>query len=303
MKQKHGRMNRGIGEAVKRGFVSPFLRFSASPLLLLILLIASPALAVKTEKTWEVSLETSSGVTDPGITPGNVVTGVSDPAIPTGVPCILDGESGVTLIDLTRYDYDLLTFEIQTANVLASVTPAYTDNTATFSVYWREALTAEGVAKADLVPVLSGVSLNAGSTPWQVHVPLGRGKYGGLEFRSACTSWQNFTAKAQFSNAPAGVYIPVRVIQEGSFAMAANGVSKFEVGSIGAWPGGEYLEAQAGNTIYVTGNGSVPTATGNGEKVIGGVKLSLEGHEARSAQILSSAAQTVWYRILSRKRQ
>jgi hypothetical protein len=99
------------------------------------------------------------------------------------------------------------------------------------------------------------------------------------------------------------VDVPVYVISEGSFTMPASGTgaSQFTAGSIGAWPGGEYLEYQGGNSLFVTANGTAPTTTGTGETVIAATVQSLHGDEARAVQFKTISAQTVWYRILSRK--
>lgn len=95
-------------------------------------------------------------------------------------------------------------------------------------------------------------------------------------------------------------YMPVWTVAEGSFDVVAGGVSTWTASSIGVWPGGEYAEYQAGNSLFVTGDGTAPTTTGKGKVYTVQQELAAEGREAKAMQFKSIAAQTVSYRILNR---
>jgi hypothetical protein len=98
------------------------------------------------------------------------------------------------------------------------------------------------------------------------------------------------------------VYVPVYVVAEGSFSVVggASGASTFTAGSIGAWPGGEYLEVLAGNSLFARADGTAPVTTGAAQ-CLSNVTISFDAHEARNVQFKSIATQTVYYRILNRR--
>lgn len=275
---------------------------------LIILLLAACGLlapvsswAVKDSKTWSVALHSASGVSDPGFTVGNSVSGVSA-VLSTVTPFELDGVAGATIFDLTRYNQPLLTFQLGGAMVLSAISPVYNNTNATYSIYWRESLSKTGLDHAELIPVLVGVTVTHKTTPYMIPFRTSQTNYGQLLFKSECTGFVGVTGWVQSAEAPPGVEIPLQVIAEGSFAMPAGGgtgVSEFVAGSIGAWPGGDYLEVLAGNSIYARCDGNPPSIVTGG--YAGNTAHGFSGAAARNVQFRTLAAQTVHYRIYNRK--
>lgn len=253
----------------------PCFALCAATVLSLVLFAGRPASAARSMKSWVVSLPLSSGVSDPGI--GSVVTGVSEPAMSSGTPFQVDTASGATIIDLSRQDHTtLLIVQPDAIEVLNTVTPVYTDATASVTIYWRESMTISGLENAEKIPIYMNKALTAGDTPYTVPAVFTSALYGFFTFESQCTAWEKAALSVYAMNAPPGITIqPVRIGGNTYVVNTNSGVS-----SIATVPQGtrKTVIHASGGTIYYTVDATNPDP-GDGMLVVAGESATILGYQ------------------------
>lgn len=142
-------------------------------------------------KIWVVEFPTESGVTDPGFTPGNTVTGVSGFSGTTTLQVREQSDmafSGVTLLDLGSFDYGFYTLAPMNLTPLSGVTPDLSGATFTVRLYesYGEDETAVGMAQDR--PLVYERELSSGDSPYAVSF-LSGAEAVWFEFLSSNTAW------------------------------------------------------------------------------------------------------------------
>lgn len=161
-------------------------------------------------------------------------------------------------------------------------------------------------ASAPMIPIYPSIAISGTSPIGRLFTTPPANYMRVYTLHSGVTAFDNKQIEIT-SGYPSDAEIPVWVVAEGYFSMpaasASAGVSQFTPASIGAWPGGEYLEYMGGNSVFSTCNGTAPsTTTGTSSDIrLPNIKGSLSGDEARAVQFKTIAAQNIWYRILNRK--
>lgn len=235
-----------------------FLKLFAAMLVVCVMAAATADAAVRRGRTWNLSLP-RSGVSDPGFADGTI-SGVSDPDLSSASSFCIDGQSGVSAIDLSGYEFDTLFLQVGTLNVLSEATPAYTNTTATFGVYWQQSETESGLATAEKRPLFIAKDITSGSTPWVVSVDTPVARYAKFMFESDCTAWATAGVSVFFARAkPGQVFEPVKVGGTTTYELNANsGVS-----SIDTVPEGtrRTVVTVKGSDIYYSVDASTPNAS------------------------------------------
>lgn len=160
---------------------------------LLVLVAISPADAFQpVRKVWVVELPTNSGVTDPGFTPGNTLTGVSGFSGTSNLQVREQSDSpfsGVTLLDLGSFDYGFYTLAPMNLTPLSGVTPDLSGATYTVRIHeaYGEDETAVGMAQDR--PLVYERELSSGDSPYAISFLSGAEALW-FEFLSSATAWE-----------------------------------------------------------------------------------------------------------------
>jgi hypothetical protein len=267
---------------------------------------SSPAAAEAPKKTWVFTLITpGTGVS--AYETGNT-TAATQSSLTTGVSAMARRYGPVTE-ELKRDPY---TIDVSEGNGIymarireLSASQAATLNAAGTTSYFYVATAQKNQpgdwSAAEKVPVFLATAIS-GNTPMGRMFKTDPARYMRAWFLpSGVTPFDNAQLEITSGFGDA-VYVPVYVVAEGSFSVVggASGASTFTAGSIGAWPGGEYLEVLAGNSLFARADGTAPVTTGAAQ-CLSNVTISFDAHEARNVQFKSIATQTVYYRILNRR--
>ena len=235
---------------------------------LLVLAAAGPAAAFQpVRKVWTVEMPTDSGVSDPGFTPGNTLTGVSGFSGTTTLQVREQSDdpfSGTTLLALGSFDYGFYTLAPMNLTPLSGVTPDLSGTTFTVRLYEAYGEDETAVGMAEMRPLVLDKDLSSGSSPFSVSFLSGAEAIW-FEFLSSNTAWAGpeWRLVGREARPQDREYCPI-ILDEDYSAFSTSGVTLIYSGTtaIPVADGVRYIEVQpVGDDIYYTTDGSTTPST------------------------------------------